>query len=76
MESKFCLNPKRLKNGAGVTYRWEREVTSAKMPSGRVEMSLPCRDLRREEVVGASLGDRAWRMDGGWCHPLQRGLVL
>lgn len=33
--------------GAGDTHRWDREVTSAKMPSGRLEMSLPWRDLRR-----------------------------
>lgn len=35
-----------------------------KMPSWRVEMSLPCRDLRREEAVGASSRDRDSRTEG------------
>lgn len=39
-----------------------------KMPSWRVEMSLPCRDLRREEAVGASPRDRDPRTDGGVCR--------
>lgn len=37
------------------------------MPSGRVEMSLPCRDLRREAAVGDTQGGQAqplWR--GAW----------
>lgn len=33
------------------------------MPSGRVAMSLPCRDLRREDAVGALC--REARTDGG-----------
>lgn len=36
-------------------HRWDREVTSAKMPSGRLEMSLPWRDLQRTEGPAASM---------------------
>lgn len=36
------------------TYKWEREVTSVKMPSGSSETSLPWRDLRSD-------GERKWQ---------------